>query len=75
MTDTLINLCKSTSHVIGNGRLHKDLSLGVYTFHSKNGSSTVDCFLLNPNDFDYIQDFEIMVPNEFSDHLLKRLFI
>jgi hypothetical protein len=29
----LINLCKSTSIIIGNGRLHSDFNVGEFTFH------------------------------------------
>ena len=64
----LLKLCKSTSLVIGNGRLHTDLNIGEYTFHSMNGSSTVDYLLLNIHDLQFISNFEILNPNEFSDH-------
>lgn len=64
----LIELCQSASIVIGNGRLHSDLDIGDYTFHSRNGSSVVDYLLLNADDMQYISDFKILDPNEFSDH-------
>jgi len=56
----LIELCQTTSFVIGNGRLFKDRGIGNHTFHSVNGSSTVDYFLLNVNDFIHVTDFEIL---------------
>lgn len=72
MTDTqgkrLIELCQSTSLVIGNGRLYGDLGIGEYTYHSMNGSSMVDYFILNPHDLKNVTDFNILEPNEFSDH-------
>jgi hypothetical protein len=63
----LIDLCKNTSLVIGNGQMHFDTQ-GDYTFHSLNGSSTVDYLLLDKQDFNLISYFEIAEPNEFSDH-------
>ena len=64
----MIALCKSTSIVIGNGHLHNDESVGEITFYSKNGSSVVDYFLLQKQDFSYVIDFRILNQNEFSDH-------
>ena len=64
----VLELCQSTSFVIGNGRLHNDLGIGDFTFHSFNGSSTVDYFLLNPDDFKHVTGFSILDTNEFSDH-------
>jgi len=64
----LIELCLSTSHIIGNGWLHSDQGVGDYTFHSLNGSSVVDYLLLKPYKFKYINSFKILQPNEFSDH-------
>ena len=64
----MIALCKSTSFVIGNGHLHNDESVGEITFYSKNGSSVVDYFLLQKQDFSYVIDFRILNQNEFSDH-------
>lgn len=43
----LIELCKATSFIIGNGRLHSDAYTGDYTFHSYKGSSVVDYLLLH----------------------------
>ena len=64
----MIALCKSTSFVIGNGRLHDDDNIGEFTLCSKNGSSVVDYFLLQKQDFLYVTDFKILNQNEFSDH-------
>lgn len=63
----LVDLCKTTSLLIGNGRLHTD-QIGEFTFHSHNGSSTVDYILLGKDDFKCISNFEIVEQNEFSDH-------
>ena len=64
----LIELCQSTSFILGNGRLHNDRGIGDYTFHSRIGSSTVDYVLLYSPDIKYITKFEIEEITEFSDH-------
>ena len=52
---------------IANGRLHKD-TIGEYTYQTQLGTSTVDYLLLNHDNFNTITNFEILEPNEFSDH-------
>ena len=37
----LLELCQATSLIIGNGRLHSDLGIGEYTYHSHNGASVL----------------------------------
>ena len=64
----IIDLCKSTNLLIGNGRLHSDSGIGEFTFINHNGMSTVDYILLEYNNFSLIKDFNIMPINEFSDH-------
>ena len=64
----LIELCQSTSFIIGNGRLHDDLNVGEFTFHSHRGSSLVDYLLLEPKDIFLVSNFKILQPNELSDH-------
>ena len=64
----LIDLCKATSLTIGNGRLHNDCNIGEFTFHSYNGSSTVDYLLLDKHDYKHVVHFNILQQNEFSDH-------
>ena len=64
----LIDLCKSTGLIIANGRLHKDLQLGEYTYCSHGGMSVVDYLLFNYNDNKCITDFKVLDFNEFSDH-------
>ena len=64
----LLQLCKSTNLLIGNGRLCKDTCDGEYTFINSNGCSVVDYLLLSHNDFNIITQFEIQPLNEFSDH-------
>ncbi len=54
----LIELCKTTSMIIANGRLYNDLGMGDYTYHSPNGSSAVDYFLLQRADIIHVNDFE-----------------
>ena len=63
----LITLCKSTSHIIANGRLLND-RLGNFTFCSTRGLSVTDYLLLNIFDIDSINNFEILNWNSFSDH-------
>ena len=64
----LLELCQATSLIIGNGRLHSDLGITEYTYHTLNGASVVDYLLLNANDLKLVSDFYIMRLNEFSDH-------
>ncbi|KAH3844107.1 hypothetical protein DPMN_086359 [Dreissena polymorpha] len=64
----LSELCQSTSFIIGNGRLHDDLNVGEFTFHSHRGSSLVDYLLLEPKDIFLVSNFKILQPNELSDH-------
>ena len=64
----LISLYKTSNFIIANGRLHKDANIGEFTFHNKNGSSTVDYLLLQAEDIEIIKEFQVQEPNEFSDH-------
>ena len=64
----LIEFCKSTNFLIGNGRLRDDMNIGEFTFINSNGRSVVDYLLLKYDDFQYINKFVIMPPNEYSDH-------
>ena len=64
----LLELCQATSLIIGNGRLHNDLGIGEYTYHTHNGASVVDYLLLNANDLKLVTEFYITRLNEFSDH-------
>ena len=64
----LIQLCQSTSSIIGNGRLGSDLNTGDFTYHSIHGSSVVDYCILNIDDFYCITGFWVLQPNEYSDH-------
>ena len=61
-------MCKTTSLIIANGRIHNDNNVGGFTFINTNGSSTVDYLLLSPTDFSLLKCFKILDPNEFSDH-------
>lgn len=66
----LLELCRSTSFIIGNSRLHNDLNVGEITFTSDRGNSVVDYLLLHVDDYDndIIAHFNINEQNEFSDH-------
>ena len=63
----LIDLCRSTSMRIVNGRLHSDLS-GSFTYANRMGSSVIDYLLVHENDFYIINDFRVGHFNEWSDH-------
>lgn len=63
----LISMCKSTDHIIANGRLHGDKN-GNYTFSSQRGLSVTDYLLLNKNDIISLHDFKISEWSHFSDH-------
>ena len=63
----LLSLCKSTNCIIANGRLFQDKE-GNYTFCSQRGLSVTDYLLLNINDINAIQNFEILNWTHFSDH-------
>ena len=64
----LLDLCKSTGLLIGNGRLCADKDIGEFTCITPRGRSVVDYFLLSFSDFDYISDFIVCDPDEYSDH-------
>ena len=64
----LLQLCRSTNLLIGNGRLCDDKNIGEYTYINSNGCSVVDYLLLHRRDFIIIKQFEIQPLNEFSDH-------
>ena len=61
----LLDLCKSTSVNIVNGRLDEGQS---FTYFSRLGSSVIDYMLMKPESFCYINKFEVKSFNEFSDH-------
>jgi exonuclease III len=61
----LIDLCKSTSLRIANGRI---FNTSNYTFCSNNGCSVIDYLLMNERHFSLINDFTIDPFNEWSDH-------
>ena len=53
----LIFLCKSTDHIIANGRLHKDTE-GKFTFCASRGQSVTDYLLFNKFDTLSIFNFD-----------------
>ena len=63
----MISLCKSSGHIIANGRLLND-KLGKFTFCSTRGLSVSDYLLIDIFDIDSINNFEILNWNTFSDH-------
>ena len=56
----LISLCKSTGHIIANGRLHNDMD-GKFTYCSTRGESVTDYLLFNMFDTLCISDFDIIM--------------
>lgn len=64
---TLIEFCKLFDFRILNGRTRGD-SLGNFTFHGKNGSSTVDYIICDQNLFDKCVSFVVKQPTYLSDH-------
>ena len=64
----LLDLCKSTSLSIGNGRLGSDKSTGTYTYFTKHASSTIGYLLLSKHDFQLINEFSVGRFNMYSDH-------
>ena len=64
----MIDLCKSTSLHIANGRLHDDKGVGNYTYCNKQGASVIDYLLLRASDFYCIDKFKIESFNEWSNH-------
>ncbi|KAK3086155.1 hypothetical protein FSP39_014419 [Pinctada imbricata] len=63
----LINLCKTTSLRIVNGRI-KDDENGSITFCGPNGVSLIDYLLCEPKNFNLIKEFSSGIFNIFSDH-------
>ena len=64
----LLELCKSTSLRIANGRLGNDCPVGAFTYSSRNGCSVTDYLILNQHDFGYIDNFQVLSFCEWSDH-------
>ena len=64
----LIDLCKSNSIRIANGRLGEDHLIGSYTYANYMGSSVIDYLLLHEHDFDCIDNFHVNPFSEWSDH-------
>ena len=63
----LINLCKSSSLRIVNGRHSMDLS-GNITFYNATGKSLIDYLLAEPSRLDSVKTFSSGNFNTFSDH-------
>ena len=63
----LLDLCKSTSMRIANGRLERDKA-GLFTYISYNCNSVIDYMLLRQVDFSCIKNFAVESFNEWSDH-------
>ena len=64
---TLLEFCKLFDFRILNGRTRGD-SMGNFTFHGKNGSSTVDYIICDQNVFDKCVYFVVKQPTYLSDH-------
>ena len=65
----LLELCKTTSLLIANGKLGSGSETGEFTFLGEKGCSTVDYLLLPFIDFETVSYFEICDITEFSDHV------
>lgn len=63
----LLQMCINTGHVVANGRLGSDKA-GNLTCFTHMGSSVVDYLLLPAIQLNCLNDFNILDPNEFSDH-------
>ena len=63
----LLNLCKSTGHLIQNGRNNPE-STNVYTCYRHNGQSTVDYLLSKKEDAYLLKKFTIHPRTVDSDH-------
>ena len=61
----LLDLCKSTSLRIANGRTDSGKN---FTYFCRTGSSVIDYLLLKQDNFGCICDFCVLEFNEFSDH-------
>lgn len=61
----LLDLCKSTSLKIGNGRLDDG---HCFTYYSRIGTSVIDYILLKYESFHLVGQFKVLAFNEFSDH-------
>ena len=65
----LLDLCKSCSLRIINGRIGKDREIGEYTYHSTRGSSVVDYIICSNESLNLVSNFEILdIGQEVSDH-------
>ena len=64
----LLDLCKSTSMRIANGRLDSDHHIGTYTYTCHTGSSVIDYLILSQHDFSHIANLKIGSFCEWSDH-------
>ena len=67
--NTLLEMCKESKLRILNGRKVGD-SFGNFTFYNSNGQSTVDYFIASECLYDQVDFFNVLPPNEFSDHCI-----
>ena len=64
----LIEICKMCNLRVVNGRVGEDRSRGRITYVTDNGESVMDYVLCSPSLFDRIRRFEVLDPNQCSDH-------
>ena len=64
-----LDLCKSSGFIIANGRLGNDHGIGEVTYQSTHGGSIVDYLLLHNTDIGSLLNVEVLMPNEYSDHV------
>ena len=63
----LLNLCKSTDHIIANDRLYQDQD-GEFTLCCQRGLRITDYLLIHLFNVNTLKHFEILKWNNFSDH-------
>ena len=64
----MLDLCKSLSLRIANGRLGHDFNKGELTYFSQHSQSIIDYLVLKESDFSLIHDYCISDINSHSDH-------
>ena len=64
----LVNLCKLSGLLIGNGRLNGDREIGKFTYIDKKGKSAIDYALISKGLLSHNNNFHVQETNIYSDH-------
>ena len=64
----LLSLCNTADLCILNGRSFGDKDIGAYTYFNNQGKSAIDFIMCNNHALKYVCDFNVHLPNIFSDH-------